>query len=212
MNRKLIAKSNFILRKVLNSKDNLDIIQDFIESFLKIQIEKIELNPYLQKREKYLPAEENFGIADVRLLTKEKEELNVGIQFIDGYYVQNKMLVYYAQIHSQQLEYGQNRKVAKTITINLLDFNYFNSKKYHKKIQIPSKQDENGRIEEMEFHVIELPKFWLEKGKNITREMAWMIFLCGDRNEEYETVKRDYPKIKKLDELLEHYWKEEKME
>ena len=118
MNRKLVAKSNYVLRKVLNSKENVDILQDLIESFLKLKIETIELNPYLKNKEKYLPSEENFGIADVRITTKDKETYNVGIQFVDGYYIQNKILLYYAQIHTNQLEYNPERKIAKTITIN----------------------------------------------------------------------------------------------
>ena len=48
MNRKFVSKSNRVLRKVLNSKENLDILQDFIESFLKIDIAEIKLNPYLE--------------------------------------------------------------------------------------------------------------------------------------------------------------------
>ena len=137
MNQKFISKSNRVLRKVLNSKDNLDIIQDFIETFLEMKIEKIQLNQYLNSKSNYLPLEENFGIADVRIKLETQEELNVGIQFIDGYYAQNKMLLYYAQIHSNQLEYHDNRKLAKTTTINLLDFNYLKSNNYFNKITIP---------------------------------------------------------------------------
>ena len=48
MNRKFISKSNRVLRKILNSKDNLDILQDLIESFLDIKIQEITLNPYLE--------------------------------------------------------------------------------------------------------------------------------------------------------------------
>lgn len=60
MNQKLVSKSNFVLRKVLNSEKNLDIIKDFIESILGIKIISIKLNPYLKNREKCLPQEENF--------------------------------------------------------------------------------------------------------------------------------------------------------
>ena len=66
MNRKFISKSNFVLRKVLNSKENIDILKDIIESILEIKIKKIELNPYLYKRAKYLPSEENFGTGSGR--------------------------------------------------------------------------------------------------------------------------------------------------
>ena len=44
MNRKFISKSNRVLRKVLNSEKNLDILQDFIETFLKIEIKEIKLS------------------------------------------------------------------------------------------------------------------------------------------------------------------------
>ena len=99
MNRKFISNSNYVFRKILNSEDCLGILKNFIESILNINIKKIELNPYLKHKENYLPKEENFGIADVRIKNDENEELNVGIQFIDGIYVQTKMLMYYSQIH-----------------------------------------------------------------------------------------------------------------
>ena len=125
MNKKFITNSNYVLRKVLNNEKCLDIIKDFIEAIININIEEIELNTYLKNKEIFLPKEENFGIVDVRVKTDENEEINVGIQFIDGCYVQTKMLMYYAQIHLNQLKHDETREFAKTITINIVDFEYF---------------------------------------------------------------------------------------
>lgn len=208
MNRKLISKSNYVLRKVLNNKENIDIIQDIIEAFLQIQIKKIRLNPYLKSKEKYLPEEENFGIADVRILTKEGKELNVGIQFIDGYYIQNKMLLYYAQIHTNQLEHDENRQIVKTITINLLDFQYLKTKEYHKKILIKDNWENKKATEILELHVIELPKL-KQYNKQLTKEEAWVKYLKG---EDIQEIKTEFKKIEKLDYLIDKYWREEKME
>jgi len=202
MNRKFVSKSNRVLRKVLNSKENLDVIQDIIEAFLPVKIKQIRLNPYLKAKAKNLPAEENFGIADVRAYLENGEELNIGIQFIDGYYVQNKMLLYYAQIHTNQLAYKENQRIAKTVTLNFLDFTYLKSKQYLNKITIPS---EEGKIE---LYVIELPKFSFHQSKTLNKQMAWMSYLCGGDWQFLES----FEKIKKLDNLLEQYWKEEKME
>lgn len=207
MNRKFISKSNRVLRKVLNSEENLDILQDFIEAFLKVEIKEIKLNPYLKIKSKYLPMEENFGIADVRVKLEEQEELNIGVQFIDGYYAQNKMLLYYAQIHSNQLEYQDNRKIAKTITINLLDFHYLKSKKYFNKIVISSKTEN-----QIELYVLELPKFIPSKHKILDKQEAWMIYLCGEQEDMMIEVLKKFDKIRKLDDLLEEYWKHETME
>ena len=115
MNRKFVANSNFLFRKLLNNKNCEDVIKDFIESVLNIDIARIKINPYLRSRERYLPKEVKFGIVDVRITTEENEEMNVGIQFIDGIYVQTKMLIYYAQIHLNQLEFDKEREFVKTV-------------------------------------------------------------------------------------------------
>ena len=67
VNRKFISNSNYVFRKVINNEECLDIIKDFIESILNINIKEIELNPYLKGKARYLPKEENFGVADVRI-------------------------------------------------------------------------------------------------------------------------------------------------
>lgn len=210
MNRKFVSKSNYVLRKVLNNEENLDIIKDFIETILKVEIEKITLHPYLQKMSNYLPAEENFGIADVRIITKDKEELNVGIQFIDGYYVQNKLLLYYAQIHANQLEHKNQNHIVRTITINILDFNYFSSKEYHKVIKIKENSKYGEIPEDLELHTIELRKFNKKVIKN--KEEAWIAYLEGSDNELKKYAIENFEKIKKIDNLLDEYWKSEKME
>lgn len=209
MNRKFISNSNYVFRKIINNEECLDILKDFIESILDINIKEIELNPYLEKKSKYLPKEENFGIADVRIRTDENEEINVGIQFIDGIYVQTKMLMYYAQIHLNQLEYNEKREFAKTITINILDFNHFLSSEYQKIIKINSNET-YVNIEELEFYVIELPKFMYSV--NMSKKEQWIAYLKGDNEDIIKEIKRKNENIKLLDELTEKYWLEEKME
>ncbi len=209
MNRKFISNSNYVLRKVLNNEDCLEILKDFIESILDIKIKEIKLNPYLKEKAKNLPKEENFGIADVRIKT-DNEEMNVGIQFIDGIYIQTKMLMYYAQIHLNQLEYHDKREFTKTITINLLDFNFFSTYQYDKVIKIKSNEG-NINLEELEMYVIELPKFAIKNLDNINRKEEWIAYFKGCDNNVLEKIKNN-KNIALLDMLLEKYWIEEKME
>lgn len=211
MNRKFISNSNYVLRKVLNTETCLEILKDFIESILNISIKDIELNSYLEEKTKYLPKEENFGIADVRIRTNENEEMNIGIQFIDGMYIQTKMLMYYAQIHLNQLEYDEKREFAKTITINLLDFKYFSSQVYDKVIRIKSNEG-NIKLEELEMYAIELPKFTIKNVNDMTKKEEWIAYLKGCENKVLEKIKNNNKNIALLDELLEKYWLEEKME
>ena len=210
MNRKLVSKSNFVLRKVLNTKENIDIIKDFIEAILEIDIEKIKLNEYLRKKEKYLPSEENFGVLDCRIQTKEGENFNIGIQYVDGIYIQTKMLLYYSQIHLNQLDYDDNREFARTITINLLDFNYFETQNYEKKISIET-NEKKVKSKEIELYVIELPKVKYSNDK-MNRKKEWITYLEGSNIEKIEKIKEENKYICELDKQLEKYWENETME
>lgn len=212
MNRLFVSKSNYVLRKILNKQTSLEIIKDFIEAVLKFEIKQIELHPYLDKISKFLPQEDNFGIADVRIITKDNRELNVGIQIIDGYYIQNKLLLYYAQIHGNQLEYENQDKEVETITINILDFNYFSSKEYHKVIKVRENSSLGESAKDLELHTIELKKFIKRKKSIENKEDAWIAYLEGSDNELKQYAINNYKSIKELDDLADRYWKDEKME
>lgn len=210
MNKKFVANSNYVFRKVLNSENCLEILKDFIESILDIEIKEIHLNPYLQTRSNYLPSEEKFGIADVRIKT-EDDEMNVGIQFVDGIcYIQTKMLLYYSQIHLNQQEYD-NREFTRTITINLLNSNHFSSPEYNKLITVQSDKS-NIRLRELEMYVIELPKFTFNDINNMSRKEEWITYIKGDTEEVIDKIKDRNKNIEALDNLVEKYWYEEKME
>lgn len=208
MNRKFISKSDFILRRVLNSESSLEILKNFIEVILEIKIKEIKLNPYLSEKSKDIPKEENLGIVDVRIKTDEDEEINVGIQFADGEYVHTKILMYYAQIHLNQLKYEDKRKFARTITINILDFIYLASLKYDRKIKIKNK-DKNINLDELELYIIELPKFHHKTDELVNDKQEWIKYLKGCNNETLGKIKNK--NILKLDKLLEKYWEKEKI-
>ena len=209
MNRKFVSKSNLVLRKVLNTEECIDILKEFIEVMLNLEIKEIKINPYLEKLKSYLPAEENFGIVDLRIKTTENEERNVGIQIIDGEHVLVKMLLYYVQIHTNQLEYGEYIEIAKTNTINILDFVLNKELDYHSRMVVKEENMTNIINDYPEIHILQLPKFKIENNKSMTLKQAWMSYLKGENIEE---AIQESKKIEKLNMLLEKYWKEEIME
>ena len=209
MNRKFVAKSNFVLRRVLNREENVDILKEFIEVMLNLEIKEAKINPYLEKIKNHLPSEENFGIADLRIKTIENEERNVGIQIVDGEHVLTKMLLYYAQIHGNQLEYDEDREIAKTNTINIVDFIFYKDMDYHSRMVVSEETISNIINDYLEIHILQLPKFKIEKSKDMTLKQAWISYLKGENTK--EAMKKS-ENIKKLDNLLEKYWKEEVME
>lgn len=203
MNRKFIKNSNKILRKILNSNNCLDVLKNIVESFLNIKVEKIKINRPLENKNS-----KAYGIIDMRVSTKD-EEINVGIQIIDGDYIQNKMFLYYAKIHSNQIFYNDGRKIARTATINILDMSFFSSNKYHKIIKIKTNLMNDNILETMELHVVELPKFNCQLNNESSDEKLWTAYLKGDNEEKQAYAISKNEKIKKLDSLLEEYWRKE---
>lgn len=202
MNRQFISNSNYVLRKVFINGENLDIIQDFVENILEIKISKIELDQYLNKEIKGIYSEKINGIAQMQIVTEDKEEINVGIQIIDGKYIQEKILIYGAVIHASQNKDCIKGNQTKTVTINIIDLEYFTTNDdYHKKIVFA----EDGMI----FHILELPKF--KKSKIETKKDAWMAYIKSDNKELVEVAKKKSEKINKLDRELDNYWKNEEL-
>ena len=209
MNRKFVAKSNFVLRRVLNTQKNVDILKELIEVIFQIKVKEAKINPYLKEIEDSLPAEENFGIADLRIKTEENEERNIGIQIIDGEHVLTKMLLYYAQIHGNQLEYDENREIVKTMTINILDFIFTKEMNYHSRMIAKEEEMTDILNDYLEIHILELPKFKVNRNKEINLKEAWISYLKG---EDIERAIEKSENIKKLDDLLKKYWRQEVME
>lgn len=213
MNRKFISNSNYILRRIFEIEKNLDIVKDFIEAFLKIKISEIEFNSYKKFSSNKIPSNSNLGFVSVRIKGENNKENNIGIQFIDGFYIQTKLLLFSAQVHTNQLKDNYKRKIAKTITINILDFNIFKSSAYHKKLIINKKTTVKKLKECLEIHVIELQKFLSNSdNKQISKKEEWMIYLIGDDKAKIEQVMKKNEKIRKLDTLLNEYWNTEKVE
>lgn len=213
MNKKLISNSNYVLRKVLNNQESIPIIKDLIETILDVNIEQININPYLKKREKFLPSENRFGIVDVRIKTRGKEEMNIGIQFIDGiYYIKTKMLLYYSQIHFNQIEYNDNRNIAKTVTINFIENSLFSIPKYKEIINIKTKKSNSRLLEGIEMYIIELSKFKIKQIDKSNKEEDWIAYIKGDTRENIEKIAKKNRNIYLLDKKINEYWNNEKME
>lgn len=209
MNRFFIENSNTTLRKILNKEEHLDIVQNLIESILGIKIKKIILRPYLRSKAKYLPKEDKYGVVIVRVVDQDNKEHNIGIQFMDGLYLQEKILTFGMSIHANQVEYEDFNEKVDTITINFLDFNGFKTDSYHKIITILEGDDyENLKLkDEVKLHSIEIPNFREEDVD--TQEKQWLTYIKGQNTELINKAKDKNPYIKKLDDILLDYWEKE---
>ena len=194
LNRKIIADSNSVLRKIFKDEENIDVLKNLIETILNVEIKEINLIKNLHYSLIY---KEVKGIAEVKITTTDEEKILVGMQIMDGFYIQNKMVLYQAQLQLNEEVY---KDVTKTVTINILDDEYFDVTDYKKQIQVKTvgaaSSEKFGEI-----YLIQLKKF---DGKNYDgKEKEWIEYL----KEGIQEPKNE--KIKKLDNLLDDYWKDE---
>lgn len=212
MNHELICNRNYVLSKILSNSNYTNIIKDLLQSILEIEIKDIKINSYINVLEKYIPTYEKMGVVDVRVITKKEEELNIGIQFIDGKHIQKKIALYYLFVHTNQIYYEDNRSTARTITINILDFTYYQALEYHKIEYLNKFKSIDFSEEKAETHIVELPKFKIKNEKEITKKEQWIAYFKGADTKTIETIKEKNINIKYLDDLVKEYWKKEKIE
>lgn len=180
-----------------------------IEDIIGIKINEIIIRNKIGEKVNYLPLDKRYGIADYRIVTQDKKEFNVGIQILDGIYIQEKMLVYASLIQGYQEEYEEHNSLAQTITINILDGKFFLTEGYHNEITLLENNRKYNIDTGMIFHLLELPKF---KESEIKKdEDAWIAYIKADNDELTEMAKERCTEIKKLDDLLKEYWKKEKL-
>ena len=191
MNYKFICNSNFILNILLNEEKNIDILQDLIETLLNIKIKKIKYRKDLVERD---IVDSNIGIANVVIVTDEDEEINIGIQIINGFYINYKMILFFARTYL---------KSTKSITINILDLKYNNKPKSEIKLKLKSGDKEQISIGNM--YIIELPS--LDKEEINSKVYSWIKYFKDGQID--EKSKKQYPKIAKLDNILNKFWAEE---
>ncbi len=69
---------------------------------------------------------------DIRAKTAAGKQINIEIQLINQYNMDQRTLFYWSKLFTEQLKEGQPfQALKKTITINILDFNHTGVDSYH---------------------------------------------------------------------------------
>ena len=92
----------------------------------------------------------------------------------------------------------------KTITINILDFNYLGLDKYHTVLHLREEEYNEYKLTDiLEIHFIELPKFRKNKPDIDKPLERWLLFMETSSEEVLMMLKDKDPTIKKAEEILD---------
>ena len=195
-NELLSAKTDIVFKKIFI--ENEDLLQDFLANMLDIpakDIMDIEI-----KNTEIQPDSPDGKVSRLDLnMTVNEMRVNVEIQVRKQTDYKERSLFYWSKLFTSDFKSGDPyRKLKKTITINLIDFNMFSSdKNYHTEIVPVIKGTDTIFSDKMSIHFFELRK--VDKKLNAgDRKKIWLQFINADKEEEFKMLENsNIPEISK---------------
>jgi len=185
-------KIDYAFKLIFGKPGNEPILIAFLNATLKLTQENkitsvILLNNELDKEYK----DDKKSVLDIRAVTGEGIQVNIEIQLANHHDMEKRTLFYWAKMYTLQLNEGMAyQELAKTITINIIDFNYIlQTRSYHSVFRLFEIEEGFELTEALEIHFMELPKFIIKWRAGLVSPWEdalarWLFLLEGSENEE----------------------------
>ena len=182
-------KVDFAFKKLFGSEENKDLLISFINSILPEdkQIKSVELkNPYNIANYK----KGKMTILDIKAVDDKGTWFDIEMQIAEQGYYDKRALYYWSKVYTDQIESGEYfETLRKTISINILDFNYLDEKDFHNSYGIYNRKSDKELSDIFDMHFLELGKFDKDYKDIKTTLDRWTAFL----NKAYEIDKDNIP-------------------
>ena len=204
---------DYVFKRVFTKDGHEDMLKDLLSAILNIEIKKIEIkNPEMTKPNKKAKRE----ILDIRATINDNSLLDIEMQVRDYKNIDKRSIAYLTKLYSDQLQKGNDyHKPLKTISINILNFNFFKRNTYHsvgrlkfenieeqKYVEIGESEEDVYVTKDLEVHYIELPKFVMKNPGVKTKLEQWLWLICG-KEEKAEMAKKANKEVEKASKVLE---------
>lgn len=171
---------DFAFKKLFGSEENKDLLISLINAIVSEQEQVVEVelkNPY--NLADYRAGK--MSILDIKAKSESGRWFNVEMQISEDYNFDKRAIYYWAKLVTEQLSEGRMYKeLKKTISINILDFNFIpDTPEVHncyKIINIATGKDDKLH-DIFELHYIELKKFTKQHDQVTSALDRWSTFL-----------------------------------
>lgn len=212
MKKILSPKIDVVFHMLFGEQKHERITKKLIEDVIGEKVETIELEqtPYLWGEQ----ANDKVGIIDIRATINNKNPIDIEMQIADNKNIEKRILFYWSRLYLKQLKEGEDyRKLNRSISIIFLDYKLegLDELPIHTKWQI--KESKNGEIiltEDLEIHIIELPKIKEKMEEGSLKK--WILFLENPEGEETKKMAENEKEIKEAIETLEEISSDEAKE
>jgi predicted transposase/invertase (TIGR01784 family) len=133
------------------------------------------MNPFNPKES----PSDKLSILDIKARDQSGWQFNVEMQMVAFLCYEKRILYYWSKLHQQQLQAGQDYVELKlTISISFLNHVLFpDTKDYHLRFRLLEARGHFALTDDLEFHVLELPKFTKTLTELHTDLDIWLYFL-----------------------------------
>jgi predicted transposase/invertase (TIGR01784 family) len=209
---KINPKIDLVFKKLFGSEENKDILLSLINAILPLhqQISEISLkNPY--NVSDY--AEGKLSILDIKAQDENGVQYDIEMQIRGSDFYGKRALFYWAKMFGSQLDYVIDESkdkdkdveigysdLKKCIVISLMDFNYFEDKKYNRYFTLKDGEtnETHKGLDYLDLYFIELKKF---KGKLQTVKTTlerWITFLNNAHKYTKDNLPQELAEIKEI--------------
>jgi predicted transposase/invertase (TIGR01784 family) len=196
-----INRSNdYLFKRIFGSDEGKDVLLSFLNAVLKSPPGRELTTVNLLDREQdpaYLL--DRSARLDILASTEDGTIINIEVQIANEHNIAKRTMYYWASLYHEQLPEGKTFiELCRTITINILSFNWFqDDQRYHRTFHV--RDDTTGELlnDDLEIHFMELRKIEGVKHSPQDAIEAWMMYLNNLEGEEMEAIAMDNPGIKK---------------
>lgn len=199
----LSPKNDVVFQLLFGKNENKEILISFLNAILNDSLHEtiIDVQVKEKKIDINMVIDEKISILDIFVVTNNKTHINVEMQIVNEYNMIKRTLFYWSKMYLSQLVKGQDYELLnRTVTINLLDFNYIDGNKYHNVYYLMENETKEKLTNIMEINFIELKKF--KKATNENKLERWLSFIINPNDLEVEEMAKVDKDIKRAQEIL----------
>ncbi len=203
---KINPRVDFAFKKLFGSEENKDLLISLINSIVSEEEQVVEVtlkNPY--NLADYRAGK--ISILDIKARSENNRWFNVEMQISEDYNFDKRAIYYWAKLVTEQLSEGMMfKELKKTISINILDFNFIPAtEEVHNCYKIintnTGKDDKLHDI--FELHYIELKKFTKNYHQIENALDRWTTFLTKAHQLDKDHVPKELASDKDIVKAIE---------
>jgi predicted transposase/invertase (TIGR01784 family) len=173
-------KVDYAFKKLFGSETTLDVLSDVLHAVLQPPpgrqfVDLTILNPFNEKDS----TDDKLSVLDIKARDASGRLFNIEMQMIAPWFFPQRVLYYWAKVYQQQLVEGNDyHELRPTISISFLDSVLFRQvDALHHRFSLVDPQTQLRLTDDLEIHIVELPKFALRAEELSSSFDMWCYFL-----------------------------------